>query len=408
MSASQTGAVAKKDLRYYSLDFWRGVACLMVAFVHSTAYITENPAHVSGGFVSRKIFSLLGQGFAGVPIFFVISGYCIAAACESAMNKKLPTKQFFFRRFKRIFPPYWAVLLGLVALHLGFQFFRGANYLVDDIAPMSKPTDLSVVQWLGTITLTEGWRDNLFGDPSRLFLTPAWSLCYEEQFYFVCGMAMLFGRKWFYRLMAWLSVAVLAVAVINNSVVALPINGFFFDGRWLMFAAGVLVFYVLQFGTERSRKQAIYLLAFAFCAALAYWYRQHTAKTQQMFYITMARQMFCCFPVAILLIVLFKHDRRIYESRLLRPLTLCGVMCYSVYLVHIPVEKIMTQFFYRAGLQGDWSTLLISIPISILMAVLVAWGFYFLVERRFLNTPPPMSRDQKPAPAEEASVPAGV
>jgi len=50
---------------------------------------------------------------------------------------------------------------------------------------------------------------------------------------------MLAGRKWFYKIMAWLSVVVFAIAFIHFVVKPLPIEGFFFDGDWLMFAAGL-------------------------------------------------------------------------------------------------------------------------------------------------------------------------
>jgi peptidoglycan/LPS O-acetylase OafA/YrhL len=389
-----TEIAPKKDLRYHSLDFWRGVACLVVAVYHSIAYITDNPAHVSTNMVSKKIFSLMSQGWAGVPIFFVISGYCIAAACGSGMAKKLPTKTYFFRRFRRIYPPYWILLLAVVGMHLAFQFFSGSDYLADDIVPLAKPWVMSVWQWLGSVTLTEGWRDHFIGDPSRHFVTHAWTLCYEEQFYFVCGMAMLAGRKWFYKIMAGLSAVVFVIAFIHYAVTPLPIEGFFFDGRWLMFAAGVLVFQVLQFGNERSRKRAIYLLGAAACLSVAWRYLQH---------LQMPREIGVSFIFSICLIVLFKRDRQIAESRILRPVTLCGVMCYSLYLVHWPVVKVTSQWFYRSGLQGEWSTLFISVPISVLISILVAWGFHVVVERRFLNTPPTSPQqpaNQKPAPQE--------
>ncbi|HXS67658.1 MAG TPA: acyltransferase [Candidatus Polarisedimenticolia bacterium] len=381
MSATKTEAAPKKDLRYYSLDFWRGVACLMVAILHSTPYVTENPAHVHGNIISKRIFTLFSQGWIGVPIFFVISGYCIAAACEGAMKKGMSTRTYFFRRFKRIYPPFWIVLLLLIAMHLAFRFFSGsgADYLADSICPMPTPWTMSHWQWLGTFTLTEGWRDHFIGEPSRFFLVPAWSLGYEEQFYFVCGVAMLFGRKWFYRSLTALSVAVLGIVLVNDFWADLPVEGFFFDGRWLMFAAGVLVFYVLQFGTDRSRKGAFCLLGIASFLALACMFVPHSKIDEQIL---------SSLPFAMLLIVLFKYDRKIQESRWLRPVTFCGVMCYSLYLVHLPVVKVMTQIFYRAGVHGEWATLFLSIPVSVLIAVVIAWGFHCLVERRFLNTPP--------------------
>jgi peptidoglycan/LPS O-acetylase OafA/YrhL len=342
------------------------------------------------------IFSLLSQGWAGVPVFFVISGYCIAAACESAMAKNLSTKTYFFRRFRRIYPPFWILLILVVVAHYSFVVFSGTDYFGNNAVRVTMPWAMSASQWMGTMTLTEGWRDHLFGERSRFFMTHAWSLGYEEQFYFVCGMAMLFGRKGFYRCLAFLSAAVFVVAFVNFAVVALPVDGFFFDGRWLMFAAGVLVFHVLQFGNELSRKRAIYLLAFGLYMAAAWVVAENSM---------MAKHAMVSFAFAAVLIFLFKYDRQIAESRILRPITLCGVMCYSLYLTHDPLELVTTKLLYQLGVNGEWSTLFITIPVCVLVSVLFAWGFHVLVERRFLNTPPTLPTKPKPVPQEEVPEP---
>src|SRR6185437_2852609 len=150
---TEAGTKQKKDLRYHSLDFWRGIACLSVAAFHSIDYVAENPAHVHGNALSHQIFVLLAQGWAGVPLFFVISGYCIAAACESGMEKGLTTKKYFFRRFRRIYPPYWILLLLLIGAHYLFLVCRGADYFADSIQPMKTPWEMSFPQWLGSFSL---------------------------------------------------------------------------------------------------------------------------------------------------------------------------------------------------------------------------------------------------------------
>jgi peptidoglycan/LPS O-acetylase OafA/YrhL len=391
MVATSAEAGRKKDLRYYSLDFWRGVACLMVVVFHSLDYIVENPAHTTESPIARKIFSLLSQGWAGVPLFFVISGYCIAAACEGMGIKGASMRIYFFRRFKRIFPPYWVLLLGLIALHIVPQLFGRADFLADDVVPLVKPAALSAWQWLGNVTLTEGWREHFIGDKSCLFLTPAWTLGYEEQFYAVCGVAILLGRKRFYPFLGVLSALVLAIVVISNAVFPLPVDGFFFDGRWLMFAAGVLVFYVIQFGGDRARKRALTLFAVGFCAALAWGHFGHAR---------IGLEMACSFAFAGLLLPLYRFDRQIIMAPVFRPIAVCGLMCYSLYLIHWPIVKLISQAFYRSGVQSEWATLFITIPVAVLTAVSLAWGFHLVVERKFMNTPPSLPQPAKPSTVE--------
>ena len=62
-------------------------------------------------------------------LFFVISGYCIAAACDASARRRTPLTDYFWRRFRRIFPPFWcssgfAALLAALGHALGERFFR--------------------------------------------------------------------------------------------------------------------------------------------------------------------------------------------------------------------------------------------------------------------------------------------
>ena len=102
--------------RYRSLDLWRGAACLAVVVYHAAGAATLSSG--SSGFFDRLALPALrvvGFGWIGVPVFFVISGYCIAATSDSQRHRGLPTRRFFERRFWRIYPPYWA-FLGLMAV----------------------------------------------------------------------------------------------------------------------------------------------------------------------------------------------------------------------------------------------------------------------------------------------------
>jgi peptidoglycan/LPS O-acetylase OafA/YrhL len=65
-------------------------------------------------------------------------------------------------------------------------------------------------------------------------------------------------------------------------------------------------------------------------------------------------------------------------------------MCYSLYLTHWPVVKLVSHLLYLAGVRGLWPTLALTTPVCIAVSVAVAWAFHLLVERRFLNTPPLM------------------
>jgi peptidoglycan/LPS O-acetylase OafA/YrhL len=57
----------------------------------------------------------------------------------------------------------------------------------DPTNKIRQPQSMSASQWFGNLTLTETWRYHLFGDEKVLLAGHIWTLCYEEQFYFVTG-----------------------------------------------------------------------------------------------------------------------------------------------------------------------------------------------------------------------------
>ena len=109
-----------RDPRYETLDVWRGVACLMVVLHHSGFYALQLVGGV--GHVARGVGSVDGRGVLpknmdlGVPLFFVISGYCIAASMDSHRRRGSSSWVFLGRRLRRIYPPYWAALLVFVVV----------------------------------------------------------------------------------------------------------------------------------------------------------------------------------------------------------------------------------------------------------------------------------------------------
>ena len=102
----------------------------------------------------------------------------------------------------------------------------------------------------------------------------------------------------------------------------------------------------------------------------------------------MAMQAIVAFVFAAVIAVLHPWDAQIMNSRWLRPVTLCGTMCYSLYLVHAPIVAVVSRVLDRMGARGDAAVVLVVLPVSTLISVLAGWIFYRLVERKFLNTSP--------------------
>jgi peptidoglycan/LPS O-acetylase OafA/YrhL len=370
--------------RYRSLDLWRGVACLSVIVYHAALYST--PA----------LRSVTRFGEAGVWIFFVISGYCISAAAEQAGRSGLPVRVYFWRRLRRIFPPYWvalaATVLGLLALALS-----GGAWLLTESATggamnvISDPRSLTARQWLGTVTLTEMWRPIISGDTGRWLMGHAWTLGYEEQFYAVVGFVLWVAPKRIATGLAGVT-AFVVVCILTSPLHHIP-GGFFFDGQWFLFAFGAMVYYGRA---DSARDWPLLIIASTLIAAwLMPWARGPVGAAG---------------TFALIALLLYPHDHRLVGSRLATPLFQCGVRCYSVYLVHWPVTKLVSHVCALGGVTGTVETVLLTIPLCITASLAVAWPFHKYIERPFLNRPisVTMARSTLSAPKpalEYASVP---
>jgi peptidoglycan/LPS O-acetylase OafA/YrhL len=332
--------------RYRSLDLWRGIACLSVIVYHA-------------GMTDRGWAKTLTEPLHhGVTLFFVISGYCIAAAASRSTGGL----DYFWRRLRRILPPYWAMMAGAVLFMLILGWLGLAHYMTEtEISEMDRfpePSWLNAWQWLGNLTLTESWRHLLiWKGGTRYFAGHSWTLMYEEQFYVVMGVLLLLRIR--------LGAGVLVVTAFVAALARFAPPGPFFDGYWLLFAAGTAVFYWRNASPWFTAPTLIGL------AGLAHFARPGLTV-----------EFLIGGTFAGLLYVLRPWDDQLIE---IAPdwLYACGLRCYSIYLVHYPLTRFLAHSL--AG-HGPWFAMLVITPISLTISLAVAWPFHAYVERRFMST----------------------
>lgn len=200
--------------RFDNLQILRGIACLSVVVYHMAEM--EN-LHASGGHFLRPV---LWFGYAGVDLFFVLSGFLIASTNRHELGQAAALPRYLFRRLWRIYPTFWAAFILAVCAYPLYCTNRifGLNW-----------------QWefVQSVLL-------LPQDPCPRLLPAAWTLSYEVMFYLAFAVLFLLPRRMALpALLVW-GVIVLHATIMGhwprNQYTALP-----FHPVVLEFVAGALL-----------------------------------------------------------------------------------------------------------------------------------------------------------------------
>ena len=152
--------------RYPQLDAIRGLAVLLV-LVHNTDRTSYT------GFIARN-------GWMGVDLFFVLSGFLITGILLSTKENAGYFRNFYARRCLRIWPLYFAALLFMFAL-----------------VPLVRPSearrifDARSMPWWSYLVFLQNFFVPVVTKATGL-LGVTWSLAVEEQFYLVWAIVVRF------------------------------------------------------------------------------------------------------------------------------------------------------------------------------------------------------------------------
>ena len=153
-------AIPEPD-RIPSLDGLRAISIALVVFGHLSG--TQH-------FLPERVGSFFGVGDLGVRVFFVISGFLITRLLltEVEARGRIHLGKFYLRRTFRIFPPYYAFLLALLAMN-------AAGWLALNVGDLTH-----------AVTYTSNYH------PGRSWnVGHTWSLSVEEQFYLLWPAVLL-------------------------------------------------------------------------------------------------------------------------------------------------------------------------------------------------------------------------
>jgi peptidoglycan/LPS O-acetylase OafA/YrhL len=306
----------------------RGLAALAVAAYH---HGFGDALAKASGWAGFEAIAWPGSQIA-VPLFFVISGFCIHRGWLIRKTDEGFLRAFFLQRFFRIYPP-WVFA---VAVSAAVVWLNG--------------TPATGAQWLTHLTLTNG-----FFDDYRLNAA-LWSVSVESFLYLIYPLWLAVRRR---RGLAVACALALAVNVASCAVTAHFFDRpagpslWFFLNVWAGWIAGAVVAEALH----RRDLRLLHIPSWWLAGALG-WALHLAAKFTGIYTGVLAFAelpltiVLCMWPLALIIRLgpAFVQNPASLPANAWLGLAQVGQFSYSLYLLHIPLQSL--RFPVNAWLTG--------------------------------------------------------
>ena len=341
-----------KQINTIGADVLRGVAILMVIVYHACGQTYGFQLPWSGltrdfstsGAYSGLVYSF-SFGWAGVSLFFVISGFCIHYSYLRSPHFEI--SHFFWRRFWRIYPAYFAALLGFTIL----------AYVASPSQPLTK-------QFLWHALFIHNLSESTFFGINASF----WSIATEMQIYLLFPV-LIFLRKRFGIERAllvtflvgcvWRVVMIAMVGLPEHAISAAFTAPFM---TWFDWTLGAVVAERFVRGDSAFRQRGKWLLVL-----VSIFIGSTLFKPATVFSFSLAAGISAVALDAAL-------ARRWKQTPMVVTLTFIGTISYSLYLWHQPImTKVPHSIARLLGHPGAWAAFLVCLIIG-------AYGSYRLLE----------------------------
>jgi peptidoglycan/LPS O-acetylase OafA/YrhL len=342
------------------LDGIRAIAVGLVLLVHCVIV----PEH---GIVAWAFRHTLSNGWIGVDLFFALSGYLITSILLRSKSRPHYFRNFYARRFLRIFPLYYGLIaiLAVAAPRLPFGTFSPSWPYLTYISNL----------WL----VFKGWEWAPLGH--------AWSLAIEEQFYLLFPLVVLWLDKRRLRQLLWFLIAISPVIrVVTNSLTFPGASSFATFCRLDVLAMGALIAVAFDGRTEIS-EQAVRRIQVALAclttATAVLWLTKQLDFKKVLFnafgltVVEATAALFVCFVLVC--------PGHLLGRVLQFPLAVrMGRISYGVYLIHYPVAQIIGAQV-RAQIADNWLRTAVIAATSIFATLVLATLSWFAFERPILR-----------------------
>ena len=316
-----------KKTNLQSIQFLRGIACLLVVFLH----ISETYLSTYHTFFLGNIFRF---GGAGVDIFFVLSGFIITYSNSRFLTQSSSIIKFIMKRIIRIFPIYWIIISFLLLMQVALPFFYRTHY------------QFTGANLLNTYLLLPN--HNMVNGVS-------WTLTNELFFYLLFTISLLVPQKKYSIILLFIYLGILLLFPIlplsKNSInnftdaILFPMN--------IEFLLGIIIVLLMD---KLPKNWCIPLLVtgvvlFIFGAIF-------TNSGKQVFTNSYNRVLLFGLPSFIIILALVKYEltTKIYIHNLFIKL---GDASYSIYLFHLPLVAAFFKIMVKLNVTNYTQLLLL-------------------------------------------------
>jgi peptidoglycan/LPS O-acetylase OafA/YrhL len=353
-------------------------------FFHAAAGFTSNQLP----FWARALRHTMTFGHSAVAVFIVLSGYCLmlpAARNDGVLPRGFG--EYISRRAWRILPPYYATVIGSLALLWAVPELNVPSGTIWDESFPAFEWGPIVTHVLLVHNLFPGWIYKING--------PLWSVATEWHIYFFFPLLLL---------PVWRRVGPVATMALAFALGCAPwwlwphVAGKYIPWYLGLFALGMCAAGV-GFSTRRIERRwnervpwRIVLAVLALCVVVG-----ATLLIHVWFGFMIASDTLVGATTAAALVHYTRHATseaaakpvvlRWFESR---PMVELGRFSYSLYLTHLPVVALVFLVLRRLPLAPELQ-MLAMIAVSVPVSLVAAYGFYLAFERRFVTRRPVLS-----------------
>lgn len=346
----------------HNIQALRFVAAFLVV-MHHTLPPNIHPAHYAS--IPAWFTEISRYGFAGVDIFFVISGFIMAQTTRGLQPGLTSGMRFTLRRFLRIYTGYWPAFFLTLGLSIWLGIFQGPE-----------------ISRLGSFLLLP---------QQHYLLNVSWTLSYELYFYLLVGLVLCLTRRHAALVMGLLFVA-LAVFVLlaHRAGMYLPqhYDGLAFLPQVFLTSPLVLEFlagFLLSEYLHRFPRQPVlpWLLLTLCAIAASVWYQkwgglQGVGMAAFLYY----PERVLCFGTASLGLVALAAILPAGRHWLLRGMQRLGDASYALYLLHIPLLVILYGLWFPKIPGLLWiAGGKLSLLSYLLLCIAAAWLYHRWIER---------------------------